>query len=90
MPEIRHHQRRMIDGAVIVTNEVRQPGEAAWQPARIVRPEAMGSTHASSLAWANGMPFAASRCERHTSLFVLASGVGPHNRAGQLPGDARD
>ncbi|HEV2125803.1 MAG TPA: hypothetical protein VGW38_23860 [Chloroflexota bacterium] len=36
-PEIWNYQRRVIEGAVIVTYEVRQPGERDWQPFRLVR-----------------------------------------------------
>lgn len=36
-PEIRHYQRREIEGAVIVTYEVRLPCERNWTPVRLVR-----------------------------------------------------
>ncbi len=36
-PEIRHYQRTVLEGVVIVTYEQRGPGERDWQPVRIVR-----------------------------------------------------
>jgi hypothetical protein len=37
LPEIRRYRRQVLEGAVIVTYEVRQPGEHDWHPVRIVR-----------------------------------------------------
>jgi hypothetical protein len=37
VPEIRHYQRQELEGVIVVTYEVRQPGEHAWQPVRLVR-----------------------------------------------------
>jgi hypothetical protein len=36
-PEIRHYRREVIDGAVIVRYEIRQPGERDWTPVRLIR-----------------------------------------------------
>ncbi|HEV2124596.1 MAG TPA: hypothetical protein VGW38_17725 [Chloroflexota bacterium] len=36
VPEVRHYQRRVIEGAVIVTYEQRDPGSAVWRPVRLV------------------------------------------------------
>ena len=37
VPEIRNYQEQVIEGAVIVRYEVRQPGAADWRPVRLVR-----------------------------------------------------
>ncbi len=36
-PEIRHYQREVLDGVVIVTYEIRQPGASDWQLVKLVR-----------------------------------------------------
>ncbi|HEV2127839.1 MAG TPA: hypothetical protein VGR22_04385 [Thermomicrobiales bacterium] len=36
VPEIRNYECRVIEGAVIVTYEVRGPGERDWQPVRLI------------------------------------------------------
>lgn len=35
-PEIRHYQRQALEGVIVITYEVRQPGKSDWQPVRIV------------------------------------------------------
>ncbi len=37
VPEIRNYRCEAIEGAVIVTYEMRQPGAVAWWPVRLVR-----------------------------------------------------
>ena len=32
VPEIRNYRQRPIEGGIVITYEVRQPGEADWQP----------------------------------------------------------
>ncbi len=36
-PEIRHYQREVLDGVIVIRYEIRAPGERDWQPVRIVR-----------------------------------------------------
>jgi hypothetical protein len=37
-PEIRHYSRQVLEGVVIVTYEVRQPGERTWTLVKLFVP----------------------------------------------------
>jgi hypothetical protein len=37
VPEIRNYRQRPIEGGIVITYEVRQPGAADWQPVKLYR-----------------------------------------------------